>query len=203
MAAIYFQQGSGLSEGFRQRLVSSILQSNLFGPSALGREFVNTTGFSLVFKREYLAAVAGNFPYLADLLDVAIFPESNAFYLNSLVLDEDSVVAEHVDCRFIPATGARILPTLVSVYYAEIDRRMQGGALVFVAEGSEASVKPKRNAIIHFVGSTPHYVSKIRSPCRRVSVVIEQYNLDSENLRAFPDCHLVRNDSGESIPTRN
>jgi hypothetical protein len=203
MAAIYFQQSSGLDEEFRQQLVSSILQSNLFGPSALGREFVNTNGFSLVFKREYLAVVAANFPYISDLLDVAIFPESNAFYLNSLVLNENSVVDEHVDCRFIPATGARILPTLVSVYYAEIDRRMQGGSLVFVTEGGEARVKPQRNAIIHFVGSTPHYISKIRSPCRRVSVVIEQYNLDPENLGAFPDCHLVRNDPDASIPTRN
>jgi hypothetical protein len=203
MTAIFFQQPSGLDDAYRLQLVSSILQSNHFGPSALGREFVNTSGFSVVFKRERLETVVSNFPFFAELLEAALFDDSNAFYVNPLVLDENSIVEEHVDCRYIPESGTRILHTLISLYYAEIDEHMEGGDLVFVTEGRDVTVKPKRNDIVHFVGSARHYVSKIVNPCRRVSVVIEQYNLDGDSLRAFPECHLVQNDTSAKFPTRN
>jgi hypothetical protein len=203
MAGIFFQQQSGLDDAYRQQIVSSILQSCHFGPSALGKEFVKTNGFSVVFKRENLQTVVSHFPVFDRLLTTILFDNSNAFYVNPLVLDENSVVEEHVDCRYMPESGKRILPTLVSLYYAEIDEHMEGGDLVFVTEGGNITVRPKCNDIVHFAGSSRHYVSKIVNSCRRISVVIEQYNLDGESLRAFPECHLVQNDANAKFPTRN
>lgn len=80
---------------------------------------------------------------------------------------------------------------------------MRGGDLVFVTDDGELSVRPNANEILHFVGSARHYVSKIANNCRRVSIVIEQYNLDDATLAAFPECHLVQEQSDDAAPTRN
>lgn len=203
MAGIFFRQPSVLDDCDRSEMVSAIVGSEHFGPSVLGQEFVNTTGLSLVFRRDHLAAVVSNFPYLAPLLNAALFEHSNAFYINPLVLDRRSRVGEHVDCRYMPDTGARILPTVVSVYYAEIDKEMTGGDLVFVTDDGDIAVRPCVNEFLHFVGSARHYVSRIGNDCRRVSIVIEQYHLEGATLEAFPECHLVRDDPQSTVPARN
>ena len=203
MAGIFFRQPSDLDDGYRREMVSAILGSEHFGPSVLGQEFVNTAGLSLVFRRDHLPTVIAHFPYLERLLASALFESSNAFYVNPLVLDRHSQVGAHVDCRYMPETGVRILPTIVSVYYAEIDDAMTGGDLVFVTDDGDIAVRPSANDFLHFVGSARHYVSKIDNECRRVSVVIEQYHLDGETLNAFPECHLVQEDMGAAVPTRN
>ena len=203
MPGIFFRQPSAFDDDYRREMVAAIVASEHFGPSVLGQEFVNTSGLSLVFRRDHLSTVASHFPFLERLLDVALFEASNAFYVNPLVLDRRSRVGEHVDCRYMPGTGVRILPTIVSVYYAEIDKSMIGGDLVFITEHGDIPVRPCANEFLHFVGSARHYVSKIDGGCRRVSVVIEQYNLDSEMLSVFPECHLVQGDLGSQIPTRN
>jgi hypothetical protein len=202
MSGIFFRRPSGFNEEFRRELVASILSSEHFGPSVLGKEFVNTSGLSIVFRRDRSSIVASHFPFLGRLLEAAAFDTSNAFYINPLVLDCRSTVQEHVDCRYIPGSEVRILPTIVSVYYAEIDVAMVGGDLVFVNDDGEVSVTPDPNEFVHFVGSARHYVSKIANESRRVSVVIEQYNLSSRSLAEFPECHLVREDAGNSVPVR-
>jgi len=203
MAGIFYRQASPFDDNYRQELISSILTSEHFGPSVLGAEFVDTTGLSLVFRREYVVAVASNFPLLSPILELAMFDTSNAFYVNPLVLDKRSSVGEHIDCRFIASSGVRVLPTVVSVYYAEIDETMSGGDLVFVTDDGEVAVRPRANEVVHFIGTARHYVSQIESNHRRVSVVIEQYNLDDISLLAFPECHLVQAHPSQVVPSRH
>lgn len=202
MSGIFFRRPSGLDEEFRRDLVASILSSEHFGPSVLGKEFVNTSGLLMVFRRNQSSIVASHFPFLGRLLEAAAFDTSNAFYINPLVLDCRSTVQNHVDCRYMPGSDVRILLTIVSVYYADVDPKMVGGDLVFVGNDGEVSLTPAANEFVHFVGSTRHYVSKILNETRRVSVVIEQYNLSSQSLAAFPECHLVSEDSANAVPVR-
>ncbi|MBS0505247.1 MAG: hypothetical protein JSS55_15920 [Proteobacteria bacterium] len=203
LTGIFFRQSPKFDDVYRHSLIAAIQASEFFGPSVLGKEFVNTAGLSLVFRRTHLGVVTSHFPCLGPLFAAALFDTSNAFYVNPLILDDRSIVEEHIDCRYIPATGGRILPTLVSVYYAEIDDRMDGGALIFVTDDGSFAVPPRCNEIVHFIGSTRHYVSRICNPCRRVSIVIEQYNLGPESLAAFPDCHVVRDQADGVAPSRN
>jgi hypothetical protein len=184
----------------RQQLVQGIVGSPFFGPSALGAEFVGTMGFSIVFRRRALPTVLAKFPYLEALFGIALFNPCNAFYVNPLVLYGASRVDAHIDCRLIAASDTRIIPNLISVYYAEVAADMVGGRLV-LNPGTEweATIAPKQGGIVHFVGSTIHRVEAVEQSCRRISVVCEQYNLDQELLEEFPVCQVL---TAASDPSR-
>jgi len=184
----------------RDQLVQGILGSPFFGPSALGAEFVCTMGFSLVFRRSTLPTVLQKFPYLEALFGIALFDACNAFYVNPLVLYGGSRVNTHVDCRLIATSDTRIIPNLISVYYAEVSENMVGGRLVLnPGTEQEVTIAPTQGNIVHFVGSTIHRVEAVEQGWRRISVVCEQYNLDQKLLEDFPACQVL---TGASDPSR-
>lgn len=180
-----------LSEHERAELIKGILCSNFFGPSALGQEFVKTDGFSLVFQRLSINTVVQKFPYLSPLLQVALFDACNAFYVNALVLYSHSAVKAHVDCR-LTENGLRIIPNLVSVYYAQVDPNMVGGRIIFQPDSDhEVGFLPKSGDLLHFLGSTIHCVEPVMCARWRISVVCEQYNLQRGQLQNFPLCEVM------------
>jgi hypothetical protein len=180
-----------LTEAHRAELVDGIVHAPYFGPSVLGQEFVKTDGFSLVFQRSSIDTVIQGFPYLWPLLQVALFDECNAFYVNPLVLYSQSAVEAHVDCR-LTEQGVRVIPNLVSVYYAQVDPSMVGGRIVF-HPGTEDEVRllPKTGDLLHFLGTTIHRVEPVAVGGSRISVVCEQYNLPCEQLQTFPLCEVL------------
>lgn len=181
-----------IDEGQRTALIDEILQSDYFGESALGAEFVNTRGFSLVLKRPALEAIGSDFPCLSALLKQVLFEECNAFYINPLVLYGNSRVDAHIDCRVVAPHNTRIIPNLVSVYYPDIDPTMAGGRLVLnTGSDHEAPFTPETGDLIHFLGSVVHHVEAVTQPVRRISIVCEQYNLDDALLDAFPYCDVI------------
>lgn len=181
-----------IDERQRTALIDEILQSDYFGDSALGAEFVNTQGFSLVIKRPALAAISRDFPCLAVLLQQVLFDDCNAFYINPLVLYGNSRVDAHIACRVVAPHDTRIIPNLVSVYYPDIDPNMAGGRLVLnTGSDREAPFTPETGDLIHFLGSVVHHVEAVTRPGRRISIVCEQYNLDNELLDAFPYCDVI------------
>lgn len=180
-----------LSPAQRRELVAGILDAPFFGPSALGVEFIRTDGFSLVFQRCHIEAVIRQFPYLEALLQEALFEQCNAFYINPLVLYERSAVEAHVDCR-MTNQGQRLIPNIVSVYYAQVDPDMAGGRIVFhPGREDELPLLPRTGDLLHFVGTTIHAVEPVRARDNRISVVCEQYHLPDELLEAFPACEIL------------
>jgi hypothetical protein len=188
----YFVGRNAIPEDDRRRLVDGVLASQFYGDSALGVEFVDTRGFSVVFKRSAMDAVAANFSYLAPVLESVLFQTSNAFYINPLVLRSQSRVDDHIDCRLVPGTTTRIIPNLVSVYYAAIPADMRGGQLVLnTGHQNEVTLSPQTGDVVHFLGSTVHHVEEVSCSDYRISIVCEQYNLADDLLTLFPECEVI------------
>lgn len=188
--------GNALGDASRMQLIEGILGSPFFGNSALGPEFIRTQGFSVVFRRDGLETVAARFPFLQPILDRVLFADCNAFYINPLVLVDGSEVRAHIDCRLTPE-NVRIIPNLVSVYYAEVPLDMRGGALVLTTgHVNERRIQPRTDDLIHFLGTTIHRVESMEHGARRISVVCEQYNLTSQTLAGFPACQVMADAPG-------
>lgn len=180
-----------LSSSEREALVRGVLEAPYFGASVLGPEFLDTKGFSLVFRRSAIKTVYEEFPYLSQLLEKALFDDCNAFYINPLVMRRQSQVDTHIDCR-LTTKGERVIPNLVSVFYAEVHPEMIGGGIVFRPDqDDEVRVCPEAGDLLHFIGSTLHRVEAISSDVRRISVVCEQYNLTAAQLEGFPECEVL------------
>lgn len=185
-----------IQESARVALIEGVIQSEYFGESVLGNEFVKTNGFSLVFRREGMGLLFDKFSYLRPLLQCILFESCNAFYVNPLVLHDGSRVDAHIDCRLITPGDIRIIPNLVSVYYADVAPDMVGGALILnSSEDSNVRIAPSNGSLVHFLGSTIHRVEAVSSGGRRVSVVCEQYHLDELHLCNFPVCEVLASGS--------
>lgn len=192
----FARTSDAIPEVRRRELIDGVVTSEFFGGSVLGPEFVATDGFSIVFQRRGLDSVTCRFPYLKELFRVALFESCNAFYVNPLVMYRGSRVDPHVDCRLMPCGNIRIIPNLVSVYYAEIPIEMAGGALLFYPGSiDEFKLTPCSGDLVHFRGSAIHCVEPLSVGKRRISVVCEQYNLEESLLEAFPYCDLIASDS--------
>lgn len=197
----YHRTAGAFPATYLETLAQGILNADELGPSPLGQEFVNTRGFSLVFRRSRIGDMCDAYPYLSHFLEKAVFPASNAFYVNPLVLHGTSRVAPHVDCRLIKEKNLRIIPNIVSVLYVSVEENMEGGELcLFSGTEDEFSIQPRTNDLIHFRGDIIHSVSEVRTPADRISVVCEQYNLPEEVISSFPDsCVITRDDATPRI----
>ena len=191
----YHVAQNAFDDDYLSHLATELCKSEYLGASPLGAEFVNTEGFSLVFRRSALLDVCHAFPYLEPYLDEVLFPECNAFYLNPLLLTGSSRVDAHVDCRLVASENTRIIPNLVSVLYVEICPDMAGGNLLLnVGTEHEVCITPETNNLVHFRGSVIHRVSEVKNPHRRISVVCEQYNLPDALLAGFPLFNVITDD---------
>lgn len=190
---MYRLEHNAFTEEYRSYVERSILTSPYLGNSPLGPEFVKTGGYSVVFRRSALREVLAEFGYMSDFIDKAVFPKSNAFYINPLVMNEGSRVGAHVDCRLLLSQNVRIIPTLVSIFYVSADDDAEGGELVLnIGSVNEITLRPKRNDLLYFRGNIIHGVSPLVNAHPRVSLVCEQYNLTEALLDSFPTCQVIQ-----------
>lgn len=183
---------NAFSSDYLLHVEEQLLASPHIGPSPLGKEFVNTRGFSIVFRRSSLDDVTENFSYLADFLSCSLFPSSNAFYINPLILSCGSRVEQHVDCRLLARENLRIIPNIVSILYVKVDPAMLGGELrLYTDSDNYFAHNPKTNDLVHFLGTLVHSVGEVRTPSSRICIVCEQYNLPDQVLGGFPEFQII------------
>ena len=159
-----------------------------FTVNNLNRDFVNTRGFSVVFRREGLPQVVAAFPFFAPYLRQALRADCNAFYLNPLELEGGSRVDPHVDRSLRGYCKDVSTPLAVSVLYVDVPPAMQGGLLT-LARGTRAraKVRPRAGLLVQFDGDLVHSVERVDSPGKRLSLVCEQYLLDERELAEVPE----------------
>jgi hypothetical protein len=190
---LYALRKNIFSVDYLNELKLKILSSAHLASSPLGKEFVDTDGFSLVFRRTCLNQVINDFPFFKTYLEKVLIDNCNAFYLNPLVLYRGSRVDSHIDCRLLSKENMRIIPNLVTVLYIQVDDHLKGGEFVLkIDEDEEVSIKPQTNALLYFKGSLIHSVNEVKENHHpRISLVCEQYNLEANLLETFPSFRLV------------
>ncbi|MBD2090894.1 2OG-Fe(II) oxygenase [Microcoleus sp. FACHB-1515] len=183
----YRQRANVLPPEYLHRLQGEILACPYLAVNNLNRDFVETQGFSIVFRRSHLATVTEQFPFFADYLNLALEPECNAFYLNPLLLRQGSRVDPHIDRSLRSYCKTVEPPAIVSVLYVQVPTGLQGGELMLKnRKQAIAQIKPQTNLLIHFQGDLTHSVNAVNSIGTRLSLVCEQYSLSAEELRQIP-----------------
>ncbi len=173
---------------YLDQLHQEILSSPYLSSNQLGDGFAKTKGFSIAFTRSGIPQVEAKFPYLKPYLQTVLKSACNAFYLNPLVLEGHSYVDPHIDCSLGVYPMEMINPRLVSILYVEVPEDLQGGQLVLQEEELEPwKITPQKNLLIHFLGWILHSVTAVQSQHQRISVICEQYNLESEMLSKIPE----------------
>ena len=183
----YSQHPQSFSPTYLRQLQGQILACPYFSVNNLNRDFVNTKGFSVVFRRSHLATVEQKFPYFKPYLDRALLPECNAFYLNPLLLKTGSKVDPHID-RSLRSYCKTINPPLfVSVLYVEVPSDLVGGELILRSPKRQVGkIAPQSNTLLYFQGDLTHSVNPVSSRAIRLSLVCEQYSLEDEQLEEIP-----------------
>lgn len=184
----YRLQVDAFAPAYLKTLRAEILRSRYFTVNTLNKDFVQTRGFSVVFRRDTIDRVTRELPYFAPYLDRALDADCNGFYLNPLQLVAGSRVDPHID-RSLRAYFARIgTPSFVSVLYVEVPPAMQGGELV-LRRGPKhlGRIAPKQNTLVTFEGDLMHSVERVQSAGSRLSLVCEQYRLTPEELERIPE----------------
>ena len=158
-----------------------------FTVNNLNRDFVQTRGFSVVFRRDGMAQVVAAFPFFAPYLQRALRADCNAFYLNPLELEGGSRVDPHIDRSLRGYCKDVSTPLAVSVLYVDVPPAMHGGVLA-LARGKRtlAKVRPRAGLLVEFDGDLVHSVERVDSPGKRLSLVCEQYLLDERELDEVP-----------------
>ncbi|MBM0740331.1 2OG-Fe(II) oxygenase [Phormidium sp. CLA17] len=183
----YRQQPSAFSAAYLNDLKGEILACPYFAVNNLNRDFVGTKGFSLVFQRSHLAEVERQFPFFSSYLDLALEPNCNAFYLNPLLLKEDSRVDPHIDRSLRSYCKTIDPPASVSVLYVQVPNPLQGGELILRNHRQQVGqIKPQPGTLLWFQGDLTHSVNVVKTSGSRLSLVCEQYNLVDAELEDIP-----------------
>ncbi|WP_353932815.1 2OG-Fe(II) oxygenase [Okeanomitos corallinicola TIOX110] len=184
----YYQlETNVLPNNYLNDLWGEIHASPYFAINNLNRDFINTKGFSVVFKRDGLNQVEEKFPFFKPYLDLALKPNCNAFYLNPLLLKEGSRVDPHIDRSLRSYCKTIEPPNLVSVLYVRVPENMEGGELVLKSTKRQiGQIKPQSNTLVYFQGDLTHSVNAVKTPGYRLSLVCEQYNLIDDELEDIP-----------------
>ena len=188
IAVKYYQvQANVLPDRSLNKLWEKIRNSVYFTTNNLNRDFVQTKGFSVVFKRDGLAIVGEKFPFFQPYLDVALDPYCNAFYLNPLLLSQGSRVDPHIDRSLRSYCKTIDPPFMVSVLYVRVPDPMEGGELVLKSGKRQVGeIKPQVNHLVRFQGDLTHWIKPIKTIGDRLSVVCEQYHLNPTELEDIP-----------------
>jgi hypothetical protein len=188
----YARKVNMFSVEYLKDLKSKIISSSYLAASHLSDRFTNTKGFSVVFKRSSIPEVVKQFPYFEPYLQVALKPACNAFYLNPLILQSGSRVEPHVDCSLSDYGKVWTIPNLVSVLYVYVPEDLQGGELILENNDRQiAQITPQFNTLLYFIGSLLHSVNPVESAEPRISLICEQYNLDSNRLESIPEFEVL------------
>ncbi|MEA5617772.1 2OG-Fe(II) oxygenase [Cronbergia sp. UHCC 0137] len=187
----YQQQTNAFPINYLNDLWGEIQACSFFTTNNLNRDFVNTKGFSVVFRRSGIAEVEQKFPFFKPYLDLALQSSCNAFYLNPLLLKQDSRVDPHIDRSLRSYCKTIEPPTLVSVLYVRLPADMEGGELVLKSHKRQlGEIKPQINTLVYFQGDLIHSVNAVKTPGNRLSLVCEQYTLNEVELEEIPQFTL-------------
>jgi len=183
----YRQQPNVFPPDYLHNLRGEILACPYFAVNNLNRDFVGTKGFSVVFQRSHLAVVERQFPFFRLYLEHALQPNCNAFYLNPLLLKQGSRVDPHIDRSLRSYCKTVDPPAIVSVLYVQVPTDLQGGELVLRHHKQQVGqIKPRVNTLLYFQGDLTHSVNAVKGTGDRLSLVCEQYNLDTTELHEIP-----------------
>jgi predicted 2-oxoglutarate/Fe(II)-dependent dioxygenase YbiX len=184
----YRQHPNAFSIPYLHDLRGQILACSYFAINNLNRDFVNTKGFSVVFRRSQLGKVEQQFPFFKPYLDQALQPDCNAFYLNPLLLQQGSRVDPHIDRSLRSYCKSIEPPAIVSVLYIQVPPNLEGGELVLCHHKQQVGqIKPQINTLLYFQGNLTHSINAVKVPGNRLSLVCEQYSLSESELRDIPE----------------
>ena len=187
---LYARKENVFSQNYLKELRSHILNSPYLNVSQLGESFADTKGFSLIFKRSSINQVINKFSCLKPYFEATLKEACNAFYCNVLILESGNSVAEHTDCSISSYDMIYTNPRLVSVFYVDISKDIQGGELVLSLGQKNWQIKPQTNSLIFFLGHLSHLVNQVTSSQPRISLVCEQYHLSPERLENIPEFEI-------------
>ncbi|MEM7771297.1 MAG: 2OG-Fe(II) oxygenase [Cyanobacteria bacterium P01_E01_bin.6] len=184
----YYQvQDNVLSDRYLNKLWKNVNSSSYFTINNLNRDFVQTKGFSTVFRRDGLSIVEQEFPFFKPYLEIALQSDCNAFYLNPLLLQAGSRVDPHIDRSLRSYCKTIEPPFLVSVLYVRVPENMEGGELVLKsAKRHVGKITPQTNSLVYFQGDLTHSVNPVKTVGSRLSLVCEQYALTPDELEDIP-----------------
>ncbi|MBW4619797.1 MAG: 2OG-Fe(II) oxygenase [Cyanosarcina radialis HA8281-LM2] len=183
----YYQQPNAFPDNYLNDLGGEIAACPYFTTNNLNRDFVDTKGFSVVFQRDGLPEVQQKFPFFKPYLDLALLPNCNAFYLNPLLLKQNSRVDPHVDRSLRSYCKTIDPPAFVSVLYVKLPADMEGGELILShSKGRVGCIKPQVNTLLYFQGDLTHAVNQVQTLGNRLSLVCEQYSLSDTELEEIP-----------------
>jgi len=177
------------------RLKADVLESPYLAESDLNEGFSGTQGFSLLFRRDQLQRAKDWMPSLVPFFDSALKPSANAFFLNPLVIQGGGAVGSHADKTLSSYLKSAPYPFCVSVLYLYLPKPRSGGDIVFHRWFGRHTVRPQDNLLLEFPGWLKHEVTELKSADSdpRVSIVLEQYNLDQASLAELVPWHLDSN----------
>lgn len=183
----YYLETNIFPDNYLNDLWGEINACPYFVVNNLNRDFVGTKGFSIAFQRSGLSEVEQRFPFFKAYLDLALKSQCNAFYLNPLLLKENSRVDPHIDRSLRSYCKTIEPPAFVSVLYVRIPPDMEGGELVLRSHKHHVGqIKPQMNTLLHFQGDLTHSVNAVKTPGNRLSLVCEQYSLSNIELQEIP-----------------
>jgi hypothetical protein len=193
----YRQSPQAFSVSYLSKLQKRIQDCPYFAVNNLNRDFVNTKGFSVVFRRSHLSTVIEHFPYFGRYLEQALQPDCNAFYLNPLLLTTGSRVDPHIDRSLRSYCKTIDPPAIVSVLYVSVPEDLEGGELVLRSRQRQVGqIRPQTNLLLWFQGDLTHSVTAVVkggdrcAPRVRLSLVCEQYSLEDHELEDIPEFKL-------------
>lgn len=77
---------------------------------------------------------------------------------------------------------------MVSVLYIDVPADLSGGELILRDRKKQVGqVKPQANAVLYFQGNLTHSVNAVKTTGNRLSLVCEQYRLESNQLLDIPE----------------
>ena len=175
------------------RLRSSILESPYLAESDLNEGFTGSYGFSIFCKIGQRAKAEKLIPGLKEFLDAVLYPDTNLIFLNPLQIQKGQGVDAHADktlVSFLEKPEAEVpFPFRVSVLYLTIPPDIKGGDLVFHRWMGQLKISPQDNLLVEFPGWMLHQVTPFQ--CAegqfRLSLVMEQYVLNEQEIAAVPD----------------
>lgn len=181
-----------LGEQDLEQLRAAVLESPYLAETDLNEGFSGTRGFSLLFKRSERERAEQLMPALIPYFEKVLKSEANVFFLNPLVIVGGGGVGPHTDKTLTSYVDDPPFPFCVSVLYLKLPQPRSGGDLVFHRFFLKRRVIPRENLLVEFPGWLLHEVTELSStdPEPRISMVLEQYRLEPEQLQEVRDWHL-------------
>lgn len=168
------------------------MESPYLAESDLNEGFSSTKGFSIMFRRDQLERAKELIPALVPYFEKVLKPEANAFFLNPLVIHGGGAVGAHADKTLGSYLKTAPYPFCVSVLYLSLPKPRTGGNIVFHRWFGRHTLTPKENLLLEFPGWLKHEVTELKSESEspRVSMVLEQYKLEPDQLEQLTPWHL-------------